>query len=78
MPNPKNLSPESLTNFASQLLTSAGLPYDKATTVARLLVLTDMMQRHTHGVALCPLYIDPCLSGCHRHPLDVVGLDLTA
>ena len=58
MPCSKNLPPETLTEFASQLLTSAGLPADKAATVARLLVLTDMMQRHTHGVALCPLYID--------------------
>ncbi len=31
---------------------------DKAATVARLLTLTDMMQRHTHGTALIPLYID--------------------
>ncbi|OIQ74868.1 putative oxidoreductase YbiC [mine drainage metagenome] len=51
-------SPAELTQFACQLLTAAGLPTDKADTVARLLVLTDMMQRHTHGVALCPLYID--------------------
>jgi len=51
-------SPAELARFASQLLTAAGLPADKADTVARLLVLTDMMQRHTHGVALCPLYID--------------------
>ena len=58
MPTSDNLTPEALTDFASRLLTSAGLPADKAATVARLLVLTDMMQRHTHGVALCPLYID--------------------
>lgn len=51
-------SPAELTRFASQLLVAAGLAQDKASTVARLLVLTDMMQRHTHGVALCPLYID--------------------
>lgn len=31
---------------------------DKAQTVARLLVLTDMLGRHTHGVALAPLYLD--------------------
>ena len=58
MPASHNLTPEALADFACLLLTSAGMPSDKATTVARLLVLTDMMQRHTHGVALCPLYID--------------------
>lgn len=58
MPHSQHFSPQTLTHFASQLLMSAGLPEDKAATVARLLVLTDMMQRHTHGVALCPLYID--------------------
>lgn len=47
-----------LTQFASRLLTGAGLSADKSAAVARLLVLTDMMQRHTHGVALCPLYVD--------------------
>lgn len=30
----------------------------KASTVARLLVQSDMMQRHTHGIALAPLYVD--------------------
>jgi LDH2 family malate/lactate/ureidoglycolate dehydrogenase len=47
-----------LTQFASTLLSAAGLSPDKSAAVARLLVLTDMMQRHTHGVALCPLYVD--------------------
>lgn len=51
-------SPAALTEFASQLLHAAGMPLDKSATVARLLVLTDMMQRHTHGVALVPLYVD--------------------
>lgn len=58
MTTPLRHSPAELARFASQLLTAAGLPAGKADTVARLLVLTDMMQRHTHGVALCPLYID--------------------
>ena len=58
MPAIQRHSPAELTRFASQLLGSAGLAADKADTVARLLVQTDMMQRHTHGVALCPLYID--------------------
>ena len=57
------VTPARLTDFASQLLASAGMPVDKSETVARLLVLTDMMQRHTHGVALCPLYIDQLQKG---------------
>lgn len=51
-------SPAELTRFAGDLLSAAGLAADKAATVARLLVQTDMMKRHTHGVALCPLYVD--------------------
>ena len=31
--------------------------------MARLLVLTDMLGRHTHGVALCPLYLDQLEQG---------------
>ena len=49
---------EPLTHFTSDLLAAAGLEREKAQTVARLLVLTDMLGRHTHGVALCPLYFD--------------------
>ena len=42
---------EPLTRFTSDLLAAAGLEDEKAQTVARLLVLTDMLGRHTHGVA---------------------------
>ena len=52
------IATQTLTQFAHSLLSAAGMAEAKATTVARLLVLTDMMQRHTHGVALIPLYID--------------------
>ena len=31
--------------------------------MARLLVLTDMLGRHTHGVALCPLYVEQLEKG---------------
>ena len=58
MIEPLRYDPATLRQFASKLLHAAGMPAPKADTVARLLVLTDMMQRHTHGVALCPLYID--------------------
>ena len=49
---------EPLTRFTSDLLAAAGLEGEKAQTVARLLVMTDMLGRHTHGVALCPLYLE--------------------
>lgn len=52
------VSPQELTEFAQSLLSAAGMTDAKSATVARLLVQTDMMQRHTHGVALIPLYID--------------------
>jgi L-lactate dehydrogenase len=54
---------EPLTNFISDLLAAAGLEGEKTQTVARLLVLTDMLGRHTHGVALCPLYLEQLEKG---------------
>jgi LDH2 family malate/lactate/ureidoglycolate dehydrogenase len=54
---------ESLTRFASDLLAAARLESKKAQTVARLLVETDMLGRHTHGLALCPLYIEQLENG---------------
>jgi L-lactate dehydrogenase len=49
---------EPLTRLACDLLAAAGLDREKAATVARLLVLTDMLGRRTHGVALCPMYVE--------------------
>lgn len=46
-----------LSEFASSLFKSTGMDADKADTVARLLILTDMMGRRTHGLALAPLYL---------------------
>ena len=54
---------EPLTRFAGDLLAAAGMEHDKAQTVARLLVLTDMLGRRTHGVALCPLYVEQLEKG---------------
>jgi L-lactate dehydrogenase len=54
---------EPLTRLAAGLLAAAGMERDKAETVARLLVLTDMLGRRTHGVALCPLYLDQLEQG---------------
>jgi L-lactate dehydrogenase len=54
---------EPLTRFAGDLLAAAGMEREKAGTVARLLVLTDMLGRRTHGVALCPLYVEQLEKG---------------
>lgn len=54
---------EPLTRFTGDLLAAAGMEQEKAGTVARLLVLTDMLGRHTHGVALCPLYLEQLEQG---------------
>jgi len=52
-----------LTGFTSDLLAAAGMEHAKAQTVSQLLVLTDMLGRHTHGVALCPLYLEQLEKG---------------
>lgn len=49
---------EALTGFARDLFAATGLDGDKADTVARLLVLTDMLGRKTHGLAQAPAYLD--------------------
>ncbi len=46
-----------LTQFATALLAAAGMDADKASTMSRLLLLTDMMGRRTHGLAMVPLYL---------------------
>lgn len=48
---------ERLIEFASSLFKAAGMDADKADTVGRLLILTDMMGRRTHGLAMAPLYL---------------------
>jgi L-lactate dehydrogenase len=55
---PNRFSAQALTDFTAALFSAAGMDADKAQTVARLLVLTDMLGRPTHGVALAPLYLD--------------------
>jgi hypothetical protein len=45
---------DALCRFASALFAAAGLGPDKADVAARLLVLTDMLGRRTHGLAQCP------------------------
>jgi LDH2 family malate/lactate/ureidoglycolate dehydrogenase len=52
-----------LTEFASSLFKAAGMDADKADCVARLLILTDMMGRRTHGLAISPLYLADIKTG---------------
>jgi L-lactate dehydrogenase len=54
---------ELLTRFTRTLLSAAGMEAGKAESVARFLVLTDMLGRPTHGVALAPLYVDQLEAG---------------
>ena len=42
----------------------------------RLIALLHVLLKFAPGRALA--WFKACLSGCHRHPLEVVGLDLTA
>jgi LDH2 family malate/lactate/ureidoglycolate dehydrogenase len=58
------LRPEAaLTGFASDLFAAAGVERQKADSMARLLVLTDMMGRYTHGLAQCGSYLDQIAKG---------------
>lgn len=57
---------ERLTEFASAVFRAAGMDDDKAATVARLMVLTDMMGRRTHGLAMAPLYLAEIRKGTMR------------
>src|SRR5215510_10923893 len=49
--------PHRLEAFAAQLFGAAGMERAKAETVGRLLVLTDMLGRRTHGLAMAPSYL---------------------
>lgn len=51
------LTPAALEIFAAALLGSGGMEEDKARATSRLLALTDMMGRRTHGLAMLPLYL---------------------
>jgi len=57
-----NYTRDDLLTLAHGLLTTAGLPDDKAEVVAELLVQTDEMGVTTHGVSLIPYYL-PELTG---------------
>lgn len=52
-----------LTRFATALFEAAGMEREKAACVAKVLILTDMMGRRTHGLAISPLYLADIKSG---------------
>lgn len=54
---PARLPAGALTRLAADLFAAAGLDAGKAESMARLLVLTDMMGRQTHGLAQCATYL---------------------
>ena len=57
---------EALTAYARELLARAGLPEDRAATVARILVEADLLGHDTHGLALCAPYLEALESGGMR------------
>ncbi|MEI4485199.1 Ldh family oxidoreductase [Frigidibacter sp. MR17.14] len=59
---PKIPAPE-LETLARDLLTAAGLPKPRAGAMAEVMVTTDLMGHHTHGVAFLPQYLDRIASG---------------
>src|SRR5262245_10302862 len=58
--------PHRLEAFAAQLFGAAGMERAKAETVGRLLVLTDMLGRRTHGLAMAPSYLSEIEKGGMR------------
>ncbi|MDR0379916.1 MAG: Ldh family oxidoreductase, partial [Candidatus Accumulibacter sp.] len=54
---------ESLEKLAESLFTAAGMDADKAQVVAEVLVGGDMVGQRTHGMALCPSYLDEIEKG---------------
>ena len=52
-----------LMKFGHDLLVAGGMEDDKAEAVSRLLLLSDMLGRPTHGIALVPLYVEQLEKG---------------
>ena len=61
--SPRTVAVDSLEVFAFALFRATGMDEDKAGTVGRLLVVTDMMGRRTHGLAMAPLYLAEIRNG---------------
>lgn len=55
--------PEALAGFAGALFRVAGMDQGKAESIGRILVLTDMMGRRTHGLAQCGNYLAEVAKG---------------
>lgn len=56
-------SAEALVHWAAELFAAAGMDRDKADCVAGLLVTGEMLGQRTHGLALCPRYVDQIEQG---------------
>jgi L-lactate dehydrogenase len=56
-------TPAALSGFAAALFEAAGMEREKAESVGRILVLTDMMGRRTHGLAQCGNYLEEVAKG---------------
>lgn len=54
---------DDLAGFATALFAATGLDADKAESVGRVLLLTDMIGRHTHGLAQCGAYLRQLVDG---------------
>ncbi|MDR3413875.1 MAG: Ldh family oxidoreductase [Formivibrio sp.] len=57
---------DDLTRFAKAMFCATDMEDDKADSLARLMVLTDMMGHRTHGLALLPPYLDQIEKGLMR------------
>jgi L-lactate dehydrogenase len=55
--------PAVLARFAAALFEAAAMETDKAASIGRILVLTDMMGRRTHGLAQCGNYLEEVAKG---------------
>lgn len=80
-PASPNFAIPDLAQFATTLLEKAGMQADKATAMARLLVLTDAMGRRTHGMAMLLLYLKEIQNGgmrTHGEPEVVRDNGITA
>jgi LDH2 family malate/lactate/ureidoglycolate dehydrogenase len=60
---PRRYAAEDLTRLAARLFTAAGMESAKADCMARILLLTDMMGRLTHGLAQCGAYLEDIKNG---------------
>ena len=54
---------DSLRQLAQTLFTAAGMDTEKAQSVAEVLVTGDMVGQRTHGMALCPQYVEQIEKG---------------